>query len=493
MIARHRLLLPLIAAAMLSAVSPGHAQACRGDCNGDGSVTVEEIVASVQIALGDASSAVCPAVDANGDFAVTVNELLAAVRNGLQGCESVATPTATAIVSSTPTATPGVTPADDAALAAAAGVVIEPLVGLFDLQEGLTTAVVLAGQARRTARGGSGGGSGCQQLDCELFGTQQVCCGDGELRQTFDHCTFNAAGGPGSLNGQFIINTDSAILCSGALPIDASFSLVLDDFTHDIKLDDGSLFFRSVQQLSEHFEQAPTDCAASELNFFGLAERGSGRRLLDGVLRRFQTDGTGGVMVDAEFGADHVEVVVSGAELDAETCRVAATLNGVVSRADFRAGTQTATEYSDFSVFEDPQDDGTLLMELNGTADTDCLGAITVATVDPLNIKRAGRCFTSGAFAAQLDGRIVAATYGEGGSLDLDFGMDGDIDRHFTSCTEVPIDQCSTNATGVCGACTDTHECRRGLACFACAGDCSGDLRRCSVDDASLTCADGSF
>lgn len=488
-----RLLTGLIAA-VLYAAAPLHAQTCGGDCNGDGAVAVDELVAAVQIALGDAASVGCPAVDTNGDLAVTVDELLAAVRHGLEGCESV-TPIGTASPTSspTPTGTPVLTPADDAALAAAARVVTEPLFGVLDLQESLTTAVVLAGQARRTARGGSGGGSGCQQLDCELFGSQQVCCGDGELRQTFDRCTFNAAGAPGSLNGQFIIRTDSSVLCSGALPLDASFTLLLDDFTHDLVLADGSVFFRSVQQLSEQVERAPADCAASEPNVFGLAERGSGRRVLDGALRRFQTDGAGGVLIDTELAVDHFEMAVSGTESASDTCRVAATLDGAVSRADFRAGTQTATAYADFVVVEDPQDDGTLLVELDGTADTDCLGALTVATVSPLNVKRAGRCFTSGAFEAQLDGGAVAARYGEGGSLDLDFAIDGSIDQHFATCTEVPIDQCGTNATGLCGACTNTHDCRRGLTCVACAGNCGGETRRCSVDDASLVCEDGDF
>lgn len=60
--------------------------ACPGDCNGDGEVTVDEIVTGVNIALGLASSQVCPAMDTNGDEQVTIDELLQAVNAALFGC-----------------------------------------------------------------------------------------------------------------------------------------------------------------------------------------------------------------------------------------------------------------------------------------------------------------------------------------------------------------------------------------------------------------------
>ena len=60
--------------------------ACIGDCNGSGSVTVDEIIAGVRIALGSQALEACIALDPNADNAVEVFELVAAVNNALTGC-----------------------------------------------------------------------------------------------------------------------------------------------------------------------------------------------------------------------------------------------------------------------------------------------------------------------------------------------------------------------------------------------------------------------
>ena len=67
--------------------------ACPGDCNGDGTVTVTELVSCVVAALGDGP--VCPAVDTNRDGSVDIGELVAAVNAALEGCPASPTPTAT--------------------------------------------------------------------------------------------------------------------------------------------------------------------------------------------------------------------------------------------------------------------------------------------------------------------------------------------------------------------------------------------------------------
>ncbi len=59
---------------------------CVGDCNGDGSVTVDELVTGVNLFLDEAPLAVCPEFDVNGDGAVTVNEVVAGVNASLGPC-----------------------------------------------------------------------------------------------------------------------------------------------------------------------------------------------------------------------------------------------------------------------------------------------------------------------------------------------------------------------------------------------------------------------
>ena len=68
--------------AMVNVAAP----TCVGNCNGDGAVTVDELLTAVNIALGTSPVEQCPAFDANADGAVTVNEILAGVNNALNGC-----------------------------------------------------------------------------------------------------------------------------------------------------------------------------------------------------------------------------------------------------------------------------------------------------------------------------------------------------------------------------------------------------------------------
>jgi len=62
--------------------------ACSGDCNGDAVVTVEEVLAIVNIALATVPVSTCPAGDLNHDGMVTVDEILVATGVALGGCGS---------------------------------------------------------------------------------------------------------------------------------------------------------------------------------------------------------------------------------------------------------------------------------------------------------------------------------------------------------------------------------------------------------------------
>ncbi len=60
---------------------------CLGDCNGDGRVTVDEVTRSIGFLLRvEPPDRVCPAADGDGDGAVSVTELIVAVDNALTGC-----------------------------------------------------------------------------------------------------------------------------------------------------------------------------------------------------------------------------------------------------------------------------------------------------------------------------------------------------------------------------------------------------------------------
>ena len=59
---------------------------CPGDCNGDGEVTINELITAVNIALGSQQVSACQAADTSHDGSVTINELISAVNSALNGC-----------------------------------------------------------------------------------------------------------------------------------------------------------------------------------------------------------------------------------------------------------------------------------------------------------------------------------------------------------------------------------------------------------------------
>ena len=56
-----------------------------GDCDGDGTVRINELVMAVNIALGSAPMAACVAVDADGSGVAEIHEVVGAVANALRG------------------------------------------------------------------------------------------------------------------------------------------------------------------------------------------------------------------------------------------------------------------------------------------------------------------------------------------------------------------------------------------------------------------------
>jgi YVTN family beta-propeller protein len=70
------------------------APVCEGDCDGDGDVTVDELLTAVNINLRNGPFGACPAFDTGSNGHVPIDALLRAVNNALSGCPTprVATP-----------------------------------------------------------------------------------------------------------------------------------------------------------------------------------------------------------------------------------------------------------------------------------------------------------------------------------------------------------------------------------------------------------------
>src|SRR5262245_7463038 len=76
----------LLPCAVVALAAPAPAALCRGDCNGDGRVVINELIRAVSIAGGEAAVRLCGPIDTNGDGQVTIDELMGAVGVALGTC-----------------------------------------------------------------------------------------------------------------------------------------------------------------------------------------------------------------------------------------------------------------------------------------------------------------------------------------------------------------------------------------------------------------------
>lgn len=91
--------------AELAVTRAAGAQGCPGDCGGDGTVSIEDLIRGVNIALGTQPVANCTAMDSDGGGTVTIGELIRAVNSALRGCPPEPTATETAVSEDTATPT----------------------------------------------------------------------------------------------------------------------------------------------------------------------------------------------------------------------------------------------------------------------------------------------------------------------------------------------------------------------------------------------------
>ena len=72
--------------------TPSAPRSCAGDCNGDQQVAINELLAIIDVALGQAPVSMCEAADVDGNGGITVDEILAAVNSALNGCGRLTAP-----------------------------------------------------------------------------------------------------------------------------------------------------------------------------------------------------------------------------------------------------------------------------------------------------------------------------------------------------------------------------------------------------------------
>src|SRR5512134_3045862 len=62
---------------------------CVGDCDGGETVSVDELITMISIALGERDFLDCKSGDGNDNGAIEVDDLVTAVNNALNGCRAM--------------------------------------------------------------------------------------------------------------------------------------------------------------------------------------------------------------------------------------------------------------------------------------------------------------------------------------------------------------------------------------------------------------------
>ncbi len=208
-------------------LAPAAAQLpCVGDCDGDGMVSISELIRGVNISLGSAELSTCPAFDSSGDGTVTINELIQAVNAALQGCvgdQPTATPTGSVMPTDTPsteppatetpteTPPPGTPTPDPGEQIAGAGAAVA---------NSLSSIVNVVGAVVAGASGGTGGlavfnggfpGGGAGVDACELGGTVASSITVQGLAANvnidFDNCAVSRPGGSVVFDGNLAVTS----------------------------------------------------------------------------------------------------------------------------------------------------------------------------------------------------------------------------------------------------------------------------------------------
>lgn len=86
--------------------------------------------------------------------------------------------------------------------------------------------------------------------------------------------------------------------------------------------------------------------------------------------------------------------------------------------------------------------DGSSVVEADGSVDTECTGAVSFETLEPLVYPSGADCATAGAMRVTVDGESSRVVFTAGGGLDVDYGDDGSIDESYDSCDDPSLESC---------------------------------------------------
>jgi hypothetical protein len=414
---------------------------CIGDCDGNGFVTVDEIITGINIALGNVDLFTCEDFDANGDSQVTVDEILTAVNNALDGCPLVQPSATPRRPTATPTRTP-TSPGGTPTPTTSAGV-IPTTVGTASIGaravgsiENTTSALLvipnlIAGITRGLSGGGLGGsaslfppipftcdsGSGTVACDQTLFPNTTP----PTYTVTFSNCQVSGASGTLTFNGTVTVEDQQAEICFTAIPTAATIraqnltiqmpngtTATFSGFSAGAQLACGS---GSCSCVTDTVSLTPTGTITVTGNPSAQISFGNGSSIT--------------VSIDT-FNAQCVPIKYN---MDVEGS-VTLTTNG---------NPPFAAVYSNYGIYDDASS-GQDMVEIDGDVTSTCFGdTVSFATIT--DIALGNPCPSAGVVyvIANTSGTVDTITYSSG-SVHIDFGAGGSAD--FGSCLAAGLFAC---------------------------------------------------
>jgi hypothetical protein len=363
------------------------AAACPGDCDASQSVSINELITVVSIALGNSPLSACTAGDTNDDGSVGIDELIAAVNAALHGCPP---------------------PAGDKASPALA--VVRGLSEVPELTQVLTLTI---------------DGLGGPEM-CPLSGTEQDACedsGTGSLRDvvTANHCRVDTPEGPTDFNGGVVI-TASGQCPDVLLPFNIGFAFASDEVIEssvgtpllDVRID-----------------------AKITINSFSLGSppchiKGA-TATIDGPIVFHGPDGH-----DVTLACNQVQDVVQFLDFDAncDPATLVSTLDGAV-RIDDTYGSEPFGLDATLHQYVITSHRATNQFELSGTVDSPCLGnSVRFATGGPVGVGLGQTCLSGGTLAIGLPAGTAQLALGDDGSVQISGGAS------YASCLDLPRNAC---------------------------------------------------
>lgn len=451
--------------AVLCITGPAHAQFCAGDCDGDGEVTIDEILRSVGIALDQLPLATCVRADLNGNGAVEVDEIITAINRALLGCPLVEretatptvpatrtptgasptptrTPTASPTSSSTPgpatptptpslplaptssrTPSPGVTPNESSNarfVAGRAALLSNVITALDGVISSLTVSVNALNVVDPSA--------GSTVLQCPLGGISNESCSEGtstvSLTLAAQGCGASGpAGGATSFSGPISLQGPGfcPVPFSGNYTIGESINMVAQGSTLAVNADLSGALSMDVN--------ASRACLITAIT-----------GTFNGSLQSTFASGSGSVI---DFDRTSFRFSAPTYNFDCVAQRFTITLNGSATVRSASSSDSFDVVFRNLTVTRDARS-LPVTTTYEGSIDSNCVGnPVSVQTVAALEVSAGELCPRDGKL--KVTGDSVSIVYYRGdGSVELDTNNDGLIEQRYTSCLASTLLACGS-------------------------------------------------